>query len=368
MVKINFFAVFIFLGLFQGLFLAVFFLFSRKASRNLANIIMGIFIMILTLLVLRSFILYSGIKIPGSSFLNLFPLLDYLLGPVYYFYIYSWIYARMPRFFYLHLAPALLILVYLLIFFISPPPPLMTDPLELDKYHPFLCFIHMYIYSILHFMVVYLYCKSRGQSHWKKNFKENRFLWIMSIIFAAMVTTTILIRLLLPQKTGDIAIISYLTLFFYILTYWMLKGSQSLRPRSNELWEEEKYKKSSLNPQLKEKILKNILAVMEQKPYLEVTFTLGKLSEMVGATSHHVSQVLNECQKTTFPNMVARYRIDEARRLLTTPKESERTILDIAESVGYSSKSAFNTAFKKITSMPPSQYRKKYQIKKSPGI
>ncbi|MCP4157295.1 MAG: AraC family transcriptional regulator, partial [bacterium] len=200
--------------------------------------------------------------------------------------------------------------------------------------------------------------KKSGQSEWKNHFRENQVLWLMPIIYTVMITASILTRFLFSEKTADIAIISYMTLVFYIVTFWLLKGSRHLK--TVELPEEEtKYKKSALDNLLKEEILKKILAVMDQKPYLESIFTLSKLSKMVGAKPHHVSQVLNECKKTTFLNMVGQYRIDEARRLLTEPGESERTILDIAEAVGYSSKSAFNAAFKKITGVPPSAYRKK---------
>ena len=56
--------------------------------------------------------------------------------------------------------------------------------------------------------------------------------------------------------------------------------------------------------------------------------------------------------------MMATYRIEEAQRILANAGQHLK-IEEIAEMVGYNSKSAFNPAFKKITQQTPSQYRKK---------
>jgi AraC-like DNA-binding protein len=53
--------------------------------------------------------------------------------------------------------------------------------------------------------------------------------------------------------------------------------------------------------------------------------------------------------------MTAEYRVEEAKKLL---KEKQNIkVEEIAEQVGYNSKSSFNTAFKKITGLTPSEFR-----------
>jgi AraC-like DNA-binding protein len=52
------------------------------------------------------------------------------------------------------------------------------------------------------------------------------------------------------------------------------------------------------------------------------------------------------------------YRVEEAKRKLVDPSRKHYSLLAIAEEVGFNSKSAFNTAFKKQTSMTPSEFRK----------
>jgi len=55
--------------------------------------------------------------------------------------------------------------------------------------------------------------------------------------------------------------------------------------------------------------------------------------------------------------MLAAYRVEEAKAILKTELGKKLTIEEVAERVGYNSKSAFNTAFKKFTSQTPSTFR-----------
>ena len=83
--------------------------------------------------------------------------------------------------------------------------------------------------------------------------------------------------------------------------------------------------------------------------------SLPKLATAVGATPNQLSFVLNQHLCKSFFDFINEARTDEASRLLVN--EPDRTILDIATSVGFNSKSTFNLAFKKITGKTPSVYR-----------
>ena len=72
--------------------------------------------------------------------------------------------------------------------------------------------------------------------------------------------------------------------------------------------------------------------------------------------SERLSQVLNETAGLKFRDYLAQHRIEEAKRLLADPEEDLR-IEDIAERVGYFSKSSFNTTFRRLTGVTPSQFR-----------
>ena len=81
------------------------------------------------------------------------------------------------------------------------------------------------------------------------------------------------------------------------------------------------------------------------------------MAKSINESSHHVSQVINEKLNQSFFELLASHRVDEAKAILKTDLGKKITIEEIAERVGYNSKSAFNTAFKKITSQTPSAYR-----------
>lgn len=88
---------------------------------------------------------------------------------------------------------------------------------------------------------------------------------------------------------------------------------------------------------------------------LDPLVSLPKLARTVGVTPNQLSYVLNHHLGKSFFDFVNAARVAEARSVLLL--EPDRTILDIALSVGFNSKSTFNLAFKKITGETPSAVR-----------
>lgn len=88
---------------------------------------------------------------------------------------------------------------------------------------------------------------------------------------------------------------------------------------------------------------------------LDPLVSLPKLARAVGVTPNQLSYVLNRHLGQNFFDFVNAVRIEEARSVLLL--EPDRTILDIALSVGFNSKSTFNLAFKKMTGETPSAVR-----------
>ena len=95
-----------------------------------------------------------------------------------------------------------------------------------------------------------------------------------------------------------------------------------------------------------------------EKPYLDGDITLQKLAKALGISPHHLSQTINEHLKQNFFDFINTYRIEEAKRMLLDPAKKHYSILAVSEEVGFNSKSAFNTAFKKQVKMTPSEFRK----------
>ncbi len=106
--------------------------------------------------------------------------------------------------------------------------------------------------------------------------------------------------------------------------------------------------------QLKQKL--SDLMLIEHS-YLEPELTLSQLAELLHATNHETSQLLNEELGESFFDFINRHRVSEVQRCLHDSNYDKQTILDIALASGFSSKAAFNAAFKKLSGMTPSQYK-----------
>lgn len=97
-------------------------------------------------------------------------------------------------------------------------------------------------------------------------------------------------------------------------------------------------------------------AMRQQALYLDPDLTLAQLARAGRLKPRPVSEALNHGRGENFYTYVNRWRIDEAKqRLLADPG---RSVLEIALECGFNSKSAFNTAFKRIALVTPSAWRR----------
>ncbi len=154
------------------------------------------------------------------------------------------------------------------------------------------------------------------------------------------------------------------TIFFVISAVAVLFiGGSGLyfHERKKAKRQRDKYKTSALDPEKADEIVPELLGLMEkEKLFLNPDLTLMELSKKLKIHFNHLSRIINEKFELNYNDFVNRYRIEEAKRLLTDPEQKETTILDIIYSTGFYSKSVFNIAFKKFTGMTPSEFRKKH--------
>ncbi|MGJ3230239.1 MAG: helix-turn-helix domain-containing protein [Oceanicaulis sp.] len=93
--------------------------------------------------------------------------------------------------------------------------------------------------------------------------------------------------------------------------------------------------------------------------YQEPGLTVGALAERLGAPEHRLRAVINQqLGYRNFANFLNEHRIAEARRRLENPADARRQILQLALDLGYGSIAPFNRAFRDITGVTPTQYRR----------
>lgn len=125
-------------------------------------------------------------------------------------------------------------------------------------------------------------------------------------------------------------------------------------PESKEA-SEQKYSNSSVdNERLKRIAGKIEHKVMEEKSYLNPDIDASTLATDLGISVHYLSQAFSQEMQTTFYSYINDARIEAAKVALKT---SQQTVLDIAFSVGFNTRSSFYNAFKKNTGMTPSKFK-----------
>lgn len=128
---------------------------------------------------------------------------------------------------------------------------------------------------------------------------------------------------------------------------------------------EQRYNSSKLTLADKREILQNIsLRMQKDHLFLDPELSIEKLSKVSGTSTRNISQVINEILNQNFFEFVNTYRINLAREQLADPQDRNKTVLEILYAVGFNSKSVFNSCFKKMTGLTPTEYRKQ-QLEKS---
>lgn len=123
-------------------------------------------------------------------------------------------------------------------------------------------------------------------------------------------------------------------------------------------------RKISTEQDLKYKFEKNISILenhLEQyQPQFQKNLTLERLAEQVGLPSRDLSSVINQHFQTNYTDFVNSLRVEQAKILLNN-QDDPLSIQVIFSQIGFNSKTAFNTAFKKQTGMTPTQFRNQPQ-------
>lgn len=123
-------------------------------------------------------------------------------------------------------------------------------------------------------------------------------------------------------------------------------------------WIADKYETSGMKTD-KQAVLHKLRAFLQEEPhYLDPDCSLKSLSQKLDIPANYLSQSINDELQQNFNEFINTYRIEAACRRLLDPEFKHLNIEGIGNSVGFRSKSAFYTAFKKHTGRTPSQYSK----------
>ena len=119
----------------------------------------------------------------------------------------------------------------------------------------------------------------------------------------------------------------------------------------------DKYKSSKLSEKDLEKIKSALEKLMkEEKVFLNTELKLQDIAEKLSVSQHSISQTLSLRFGLNYYDYLNQFRIEEAKKILSSGDIERYTLLHVAHECGFNSKSSFNRAFKKMTGLTPSEF------------
>ncbi|UHG89181.1 helix-turn-helix domain-containing protein [Spirosoma oryzicola] len=386
-IHLDLFALIILLGVAQGVFLGAFFL-TGERRKSLANRCLGLFTLAISAICGEIFLNYTNYTFRVLWTGDLAEPFNFVLGPLFYFFVFSRLWYRLPKHWLWHLIPFAIWLANSVTWIYQPTEFKYNS--YVDSQHPELPYIHakpylnedftglrpyineMTLLSCLVYAVVALLTirnASQQQANWHRSTGLTS-LRTLSWLFALVPLLIILIKPQFYHDVGDYLLATYIAITIYTTSYLVMQGSDFLHSKPASVSDplpvasepvvepKKKYEKSALSEEVEEAVLARISRLLEmEQPYLESDLSLPKLADRLNTSPHHLSQLLNDRLGQTFFDWLATHRIAEAQRLLNDPATANLKIDEIAERVGYNSPSAFHTAFKRLTNQTPAQYR-----------
>ncbi len=98
--------------------------------------------------------------------------------------------------------------------------------------------------------------------------------------------------------------------------------------------------------------------VASEQYYLDKDASLKGLAALLGTNPNYLSKTINAGTGMNFNDFINRYLVEEAKKRLLLAEYSNLTVAAIGNTVGFTSKSAFYSAFKKHASLSPSAFMK----------
>ncbi|MVM34352.1 helix-turn-helix domain-containing protein [Spirosoma sp. HMF4905] len=386
-IHLDLFALIIFLGVAQGLFLGIFFL-TGERGKNVSNRCHGLFMLVLSAISGEIFLNYTNYTFRILWTGDFSEPFNFLLGPLFYFFVFSRLWQRLPHRWGWHLVPFGIWLVNSVTW--------MFQPIEfkynsyINSQHPELPFIRQHVYweddftglrdliSEMTLISCFIYAilallairKASRQDATLRSSVKLKSLRLPSWLFALVPFLIVLVKPQFVNDVGDYLLATYIAITIYTNSFLVMSRSDFFRDEppaepnviepDSSVEPKKKYEKSALSEEVEDAVLAKLARLLDvEKPYLDSDVSLPKLASRLNTSPHHLSQLLNDRLGQNFFDWLATYRIAEAQRLLTDTTMAHLKIDEIAERVGYNSPSAFHTAFKRITNQTPAQYRAK---------
>ncbi|OXB06257.1 helix-turn-helix domain-containing protein [Flavobacterium pectinovorum] len=99
------------------------------------------------------------------------------------------------------------------------------------------------------------------------------------------------------------------------------------------------------------------LLCKEQHIYTDSTLNREKVAEKLGISAGYVSQIINTITGDNFANYINQYRVEAVKEMMSNSEYENYNLLTMGLESGFTSKTTFYKAFKKVTGQTPNEYK-----------
>lgn len=120
---------------------------------------------------------------------------------------------------------------------------------------------------------------------------------------------------------------------------------------------DDKYRSSSLKGVEEVKLYAQLRALMEKDfHYLNPNLTLKVVADLLATNTKYLSQVVNNQTGCNFQQFINSYRVEDAKKKITSDEFTNLTLYGIALQCGFKNKSTFYKVFKEFTDQTPREF------------
>lgn len=306
----------------------------------------------------------------GVEFFQKFPFMHFVYKPLYclwvpmFFFYFKSCYSQQFRFgkkYWPHFIPFLFFLIFFLMILIVKGNQYIWENLYKEKSLLFYALfaieitvrIQYLVYNFLMIRSLILLEKNTGSRKTVQHQIAVHLNWLRFIVYGYAIASiggiSVFVSVLyFSQATPIINLvsISYFFLFFFVIFYYTI---------TSKLTTKELKSKPQPDSDMYELMKRIEELVAGKKLYLEHELTLRQIANELNEKERNISKAINIIQKRNLNDYINSLRIEYACKLLL--ENNEKPIFEVMYESGFSSKGAFNLAFKKITGTTPTQFK-----------
>lgn len=344
----------------------------KKDSDWMSNLLIGGFVVVHSLFILDFALYNSNLSYIYPHTFLISTSVALLYGPLLYFY-----FKRITQQYkfraldVLHLVPLVVMLFVIIPFYTLSSEEKLKFMFDLSEtYSRKELFIFGFLfklssYIIYGYFIGRIYFKNKNQialknepifSQWTRNVFYIHIMFVISYIIYGLTTGIIFTYDSEIINHSQVLVMSLMVLYIAQMAYLnpIVFNIKSIKLNNIGI---SKYMNSGLTESLSEELKSELIRLFSiEKVYQDNNLSLDTLSQKLNTTRHNTSQIINEQFNMNFFELVNKFRIEEALNLLQEDTYGDLNIIDIAYEVGYNNKVTFNKAFKKETSLTPTQF------------